>query len=204
MKITDELKKSLESLSEDEVKRLLRRHFRAKQVEASKGVHDPKDVKRELVALGEIKDEIRYYVPLRQQEKVGREDYTGHTSLTDKMGYMPLLDRLLQMQRGGESLAQFRSYMAEYNVELRKEMEKAAKLHADEWPVALPTYLPDAAELQGMAREAQYRAAARIKVAREEAYRRKAMGMDPEKSSSSPGGSGASTEPKNQPVTAAE
>lgn len=105
----------------------------------------------------------------------GRESYAGHKSQTDRMGYMPLLDRLLQMQRAGESLSEFRAQMAEYNIELRKEMEAAAKMSADEWPTALPVYAPDVADAQEMQRRAQYKVAARMQALREEIYRSEAL-----------------------------
>lgn len=194
MKVTKEVEKSLEGINEDEFKRVMRRYYRAKHESEANAPHSPKIVAKEGVEPNVSSDGMRYYEPKKQDLRIGRESYEGHTSLTDKLGYMPLLDRLLQMQRGGESLSQFRTYMAEYNVELRKSMEEAAKLSVEEWPVALPTYMPEPAQLQAMAREAQYRAAARVKVAQEEAYRKIAMQKSQEASASSPGASGASTE----------
>lgn len=177
MKITKELSESLEGVSEEELKRLLRKHYRAKAEREKNPAHKPEDAIREEVTIYDDNNEIRYAKPKRQNPTVGRESYEGQKTLTDTFGYMPLLDRLLQMQRGGETLAQMRSHMAEYNIEIRKEIEKAAKLHADDWPTAINTYMPDIAELQQMQKDAQYRVAARVKARAEEKYRAEAMGL---------------------------
>nr|QJB21079.1 MAG: hypothetical protein [Microvirus sp.] len=179
MKINAEIQKSLEGVTEEELKRLLRNHYRAKHEREKTPAYRPNPPK----ISSELVDDwprmepnlVAYSMPKTQVAHSGRESYSGHKSKTDKMGYLPLLDRLLQMQRAGESLNEFRAQMAEYNIELRKEMEAAAKSSADEWPTALPVYAPDVAEAQELQRRAQYRVAARMQALREEQYRSQAL-----------------------------
>lgn len=195
MEITKDLEKSLEGLTEEELKRALRRLHRAKAEEEKNPKLIPVDVKIESATLDKLKrNALRYVMPKRQEKESGRESYEGHTSLTDKFGYMPLLDRLLQMQRGGESLAQLRTHMAEYNLEMRKELEKASKLKTDDWPLALNTYTPDIAEIQQMQKDAQMRVAAKVKARAEEQYRAKAFNLLEQRLQDKPNNT-----PQNQP-----
>lgn len=184
MKINAEVQKSLEGITEEELKRLLRNHYRAKHEREKTPAYKPNPPKIDTYLVDSLEDgqmlnpegnHIDYRNPRIALPNTGRESYAGHKSKTDKMGYLPLLDRLLQMQRAGESLNEFRAQMAEYNIELRKEMEAAAKLSADEWPTALPVYAPDVAEAQELQRRAQYRVAARMQALREEQYRSQAL-----------------------------
>ena len=176
MKINADVQKSLEGITEEELKRLLRNHYRAKHEREKTPAFRPDPPAIQGWSLDDIEPRlVEYGLPKRQMPHSGRETYAGHKSKTDKMGYMPLLDRLLQMQRAGESLNEFRTQMAEYNIELRKEMEAAAKMSADEWPTALPVYAPDVADAQEMQRRAQYKVAARMQALREEQYRSQAL-----------------------------
>lgn len=173
----DDLQRSLQGFTEEEVKRILRKAQRAKYEEERTPAHKPKSVNNTLVT-PDNKNVLRYTVPKRQAKQVGRENFTGHKSLTDKLGYMPLKDRLLQMERGGESLHQMRTYMAEYSLEYRKEAEQLAKAHINDWPTPIDTYVPDIAQLQQLHKDTQYKVAARFKARQEEAYRAKAMSGD--------------------------
>nr|QJB21084.1 MAG: hypothetical protein [Microvirus sp.] len=184
MKINQDVQKSLEGISEEELKKLLRNHYRAKHEREKTPAFKPMPPKLDTYIVDSMEDgqminpegkHIDYRNPRTALPNSGRESYAGHKSKVDKMGYMPLLDRLLQMQRAGESLHEFRAQMAEYNLELRKEMEAAKKLHADEWPTALPVYAPDVADAQEMQRRAQYKVAARMQAIREEKYRSQAL-----------------------------
>lgn len=176
MKINPEVQKSLEGITEEELKRLLRNHYRAKHEREKTPAYKPNPPALNAYSFGDVERRlVEYSLPREQMSHSGRESYAGHKSQTDKMGYMPLLDRLLQMQRAGESLSDFRAQMAEYNMELRKEMEAAAKMSADEWPTALPVYAPDVADAQEMQRRAQYKVAARMQALREEQYRSQAL-----------------------------
>ena len=176
MKINAEVQKSLEGISEEELKRLLQNHYRAKHELEKTPAFKPNPPALDAYDLGDVERRlVEYTLPKEQMVHSGRESYAGHKSQTDRMGYMPLLDRLLQMQRAGESLSEFRAQMADYNIELRKEMEAAAKMSADEWPTALPVYAPDVADAQEMQRRAQYKVAARMQALREEIYRSEAL-----------------------------
>lgn len=175
MKINAEVQKSLDGITEEELKRLLRNHYRAKHEREKTPAYKPKPPVIENMAVVNGQKYVAWFSAKELDPKDGRESYRGHKSKTDKMGYMPLLDRLLQMQRAGESLNEFRAQMAEYNIELRKEMEAAAKMSADAWPTALPVYAPDVADAQEMQRRAQYKVAARVQALREEKYRSEAL-----------------------------